>query len=121
MKEKVDVLIYGYLKEKVQKGCNKKASCSSCGNCKGGCNKDESTYEKLYNELQTFINKSDIKDYVNMKFIDIYNKDSIGSEEVEDILWRGFEPPITVIDGIVRYYGGLSNRLIYNDIKELIK
>lgn len=41
--------------------------------------------------------------------------------QVNNIINKGFTPPITVIDGIIRYYAGISNILIYKDIKELLE
>ncbi len=41
-------------------------------------------------------------------------------DRVLDVIDRGFDAPITVIDGIIRYYGGISNKLVYKDVKELL-
>ena len=107
-------------------GCSSKGSCNGCLNMNkscGGCKTDAAkTLENAYNELIKFINESDVKDNTIVEFIDLNNtKLENGFERIKDIIDRGFEPPIIVIDDIIRYYGGISNRLIYNDIKELLE
>ena len=64
-----------------------------------------------------------MKENVDIHFIELGKSIPVNEEaiKVEDIIKKGFEPPITVIDGIVRYYAGISNVLVYKDVLELIK
>ena len=76
-----------------------------------------------YKELEKFINDSDVKNNTELEFIDL---EKINLKEnqflrIEEIINKGFEPPITVVDNIIRYYGGISNVFVYNDIKELLE
>lgn len=102
-------------------GCSsKKNSCSGCG---GGCKTNTSkTVGDSYKELIKFIEESDVKNQIVIEFIDLDKTKLEGQfDRIKDIIDRGFEPPITVIDSIIRYYGGISNSLIYKDIKELLE
>lgn len=141
MNSKIKVNIYG-VKDSVlprncgcsgnQNGCSgcstNKNGCGNCSNdqkhCSGGCG--ASTYKNLgdlYKDLKNFLEKSDIKENIDIKFIDLKEREMKEEEElrVKEIIERGFEAPITVIDGIIRYYGGLSNTLVLKDVKELLE
>ena len=98
-------------------GCNSKKS-GGCGNCGS---KDKKSVGDMFLELENFIFASDVKGRVELQFIELDKNKIGGNEEIEDIIDRGFEAPIVVIDGIVRYYGGISNALVYDDIKELLE
>lgn len=133
---KIKVQIFGISDQILTGGCgcsskkdgcsNEKSSCggcssknSSCGGCKTNAPK---TLQDAYDDLKIFINESDVKDQTIVQFIDLNKlKFEDGFERIKDTMDKGFEPPITVIDDIIRYYGGISNRLIYNDIKELLE
>lgn len=133
---KIKIQIFGVKDQLLAGGCgcsSKQGGCSSkknsCNGCSGG-NKscggcktsNERTLEDAYNELKTFINESDVKDQTIIEFVDL-NKVKLEDEfeRIKSTIDKGFEPPITVVDDIIRYYGGISNRLIYNDIKELLE
>jgi len=124
MENKIKVFIYGnklgILGKDAECGCNSKTK-DGCGS---GCikcgSKEKRNVGDMFLELKNFIGATEVKSRVELKFIEL-DKNKIGqNEEIEDIINRGFESPIVVIDGIVRYYGGISNLLVYNDIKELL-
>lgn len=146
MNEKIKVKIYGVKMQPISSGCGcgskessccntskgKKSCCNSgeggCANktnkcCSGGALNISKTVEDLYKELEEFINNSDVKNDVELEFIDL-EKINLEEEQfyrIKEILDKGFEPPITVVDDIIRYYGGISNAYIYNDVKELLE
>lgn len=133
MKNKIKVFIYGNKLSVLGKegGCGHSTedgghSCSNkSGGCGNGCtscgSKEKKSVADMFLELENFIEASDVKSMVDLQFIEL-EKNKIGwNEEIDDIIDRGFDPPIIVIDGIVRYYGGISNLLVYNDIKELLQ
>ncbi|MBI6871301.1 hypothetical protein [Clostridium aciditolerans] len=139
----IKVQIFGVKEQPIASGCgcsnkgngcsgcsSKKSSCSGCSSrkdshsgCGGGCKTSASkTVGDLYNELKKFIEESDVKNQTIVEFIDLDKTKLEGEfERIKDIINRGFEPPITVIDDIVRYYGGISNSLVYKDVKELLE
>lgn len=143
MNEIIKVKIYGVKKQLISSGCGcgskKNSYCSSskgkkscCNSGEGGCTNKinkcckgntSNTVGDAYKELEEFINNSDVRNNTELEFIDI---EKINLEEdkflrVKEIIHRGFEPPIIVVDDIVRYYGGIPNTYIYKDIKELIE
>lgn len=139
MDSKIKVKIFGIGNEALPSGCccsgKKNNGCSGCRNRKNSCNSCNNevnnscsnhiikTLNDAYNDLESFINVSDIKDNTELEFIDL-DKIDIKDEEygrVKDIIDKGFNPPITVIDNIIRYYAGISNTLIYKDVKELLE
>ena len=126
---KIKVEIYGNQNSIMAGGCSVGECSKGCGSCNSsgdgcsGCGSKESkskTQLELFNELKSLIQNSDVKEYTELFFFEV-SEDSIGgNEEILDLIERDFNLPITVIDGIVRYYGGISNNLIYKDIKELL-
>ncbi|WP_446899694.1 hypothetical protein ACSVC9_07395 [Clostridium sp. LBM24168] len=126
----IDVNIYGCGDEALPIGCmnsKKNFGCASCGDrnmCKN-CNSQEEDYQnilELCENLRRFLKSTDISENIDVNFIDLKNRGFLSDERtrVEEVIERGFNPPITVIDGIIRYYGGISNILIYKDVKELL-
>lgn len=143
MSEKIKVEIYGIKDKVLESGCGctgKKEGCSSggCGNKKSSCDgcgsgsnsgdsgcesRKEKTVGKAYSDLEKYINESDVFNSVQLEFVDL-NKNDLKEEKynkVKEIIDKGFEPPITVVDGIIRYYGGISDSYIYKDVKELLE
>lgn len=146
MGEIIKVKIYGIKGQSISSGCgcgdrknsccsssekNKKSCCSSEGGCASKRNKCcagnvlniSKTVGDAYKELKEFINNSDVKNNTELEFIDI-EKVNLQEEQflkINELINKGFEPPITVVDNIIRYYGGIPNIYIYNDIKELIE
>ncbi|MBP2032085.1 hypothetical protein J2Z42_000750 [Clostridium algifaecis] len=129
----IKVNIYGQKDKIMPVGCSsKKCSCNLCSSKEGcsDCNSAASrnTVRDLYNKLSDFLNTTDLAKYVEINFIELNYKNinydkSMNSDEISrvvDVIERGFEPPITVIDGIIRYCGGISNVLVYKDVKELL-
>lgn len=111
--------------------CQNKTKCSSCTNCKSSCISSISSEsnvtlirtEELYNNLKKFLNNSDVSQNIILNFIELDKINLLDKEgiDVNHIIHKGFTPPITVIDGIIRYYAGISNMLIYKDVKELLE
>lgn len=135
MNDKIKVQIFSVKYKELSGGCgcsHKKSSCKGCGeenNCKScstGCTKNfektAKTVEDAYEKLEKFIKSSDVNNKVQLEFIDL---EKINIKEQYKRVWetidKGFDPPITVIDNIIRYYGGISNDLVYKDVKELLE
>lgn len=118
--KKIVVQVYGIKDSVINSGCDKKikASCGhGCTNCTS--KKDQTaTMGTAFKEVSAYLNNSAIGDKISLEFIEV--NENYRNEQIEDLIERGFNLPITVIDGIVRYYGGISGKLIFNDVKELL-
>lgn len=103
--------------------------CLNCPKCKSSSNtsstSDKLTFMKtkdLYCNLKNFLEISDVSEDIDINFVELDKAKFSDGEEirVKHIIEKGFEPPITVIDGIIRYCGGISNILVYKDVKDLL-
>lgn len=110
--------------------CHNKTKCKNCNNCKNTDSHKSDinnvgliTTGELYDGLKSFLSHSDVYENTLLNFIELDKINSSDKEEIQvnNIINKGFTPPITVIDGIIRYYAGISNILIYKDIKELLE
>jgi hypothetical protein len=136
MNNKITVFIYGIWNEKIQSGCGsnhnscsskkndqKGSSCSGCSSC-GGCKSDKTennTVGEQYKDLEEYIIQQKIDDRVMLEFLDLTKINVLDHDDIRILEEQGFSAPYTVIDGIVRYYGGISKELIYKDICELLE
>jgi hypothetical protein len=74
-----------------------------------------------YTDLVEFLRDRGVIDSVDLKFIELSKINILDYDDLRVLYDMDFEPPYVVIDGIIRYYGGLSFELIYNDINELLQ
>lgn len=132
MIDKIKVYIYGVENEVVGRECGSKHSSEGCSGCSSGCSSkghscggcsssSSKTTGELFREFEKFIKDSDVKDNTEIVFIDLNEDKNQLTEDVLDVIERGFTAPITEVDGIIRFYGGIPNEQIYKDIKEMIE
>lgn len=133
MDTKIKIQIFGYRDEVISSACKNHGhrnndGCHGCGSgdrdaesC-GSCNNNDKVknINDILKELLKSIEDSDIKDSTELEFVDLEKNSSYDYENIEGLLEQGFTTPIVVIDGVIRYYGGISFKLIYSDVKELI-
>ena len=119
----IKVDIYGIGEAILGSCCNKnnesKSNCSG-GGCNNSCQSSKKC-NQAYEDLNSFLKNSEVKENVSLNYIEMDSKGLAEYEEIEELIKRGFELPVTVIDGIVRYYGGISANLVYKDVKELLE
>lgn len=123
MEKIIKVDVYGIGVDILGSCCDKnKESNSACsgGGCNHGCQPSKKCFQ-AYEDLKSFLKESEICDNVSLNYIEMDSKAFAKHEEIEELIKRGFELPVTVIDGIVRYYGGISGNLVYKDVKELLE
>ena len=126
---KIEIIIYGN-KNSILSGINYcscgNSSCfkcpisSSCKSARDGNSAGKLISRKtcdLYRNLKNFLEISDVAQNIELKNFVFSTEEEL---RVKSTIEKGFSPPITVIDGIIRYYGGISNILIYRDVKELL-
>ena len=93
------------------------------GCCAGSCGTGECgpapTMGALYQKLVDFFAASELKDQVQLVFIDVLADELEGHEAAKQAMEKGMALPLTVINGKVRLYGGLSTKKIYEAIKKM--
>lgn len=108
MSEKVKVQVFG-----IRDGSS--GGCCSCG---GGC-APTMTMGQMYDDFVRFIKDSDLNEKVETEFIDVIEDRLEGYDEALKLLEEGYSLPLTLINGIPRFYGGISNKMLYDAIKSL--
>lgn len=109
MVEKIKIIVFGTRIKPPSGEC-------SCGNC---CESEKPT-GILYQNLMHFLDNSDVKDFVDIKFIDLITDVTDGYSTMEYFINKGFGFPLTTINGELKLYGGISDRIIYQEIKMLL-
>ncbi|MFZ5973908.1 MAG: hypothetical protein ACOYU3_00675 [Bacillota bacterium] len=112
MNEKIKVEVFGIRDQAASSGCG--GGCCDCGSDCG----PQATMGEMFEQLQDFIEASDMKDRVELAFIDVINDDMDGYADVNMAMERGFMIPLTAIDGKLRFHRGISNEMIYEAITE---
>lgn len=101
-------------------GCSSCSSgCTGCGGSSGceGCTVNKDMFQQ-YEELVNYIKSTDVAKQAEIEFVDAAGIDIDKYDYMEEALKRRLMLPIVVINGVVRYYGGVSNKLVYREIKK---
>lgn len=96
----------------------KNQSCGSACSCSGGCGPSK-TMEEMYQEFIQFLSRTSIKKRIDIKFVDILMDDMEGYDSVVSAMDQGYALPLTAINGEIKFYGGIANKMIYNAIRKL--
>jgi hypothetical protein len=73
-----------------------------------------------YKELADYIESTDIKDNVKLKFVDIFSEDIKKYTAVYDVLKMGYSLPIVTLNGKARFAGGIVFEKLYDEVKKLL-
>lgn len=73
----------------------------------------------MFNELNQFLQKTDVKEMYDMSFIDLMEDDLIGYEKEQNVISKGYQLPIIFIEGKPVASGKVDNKKIYQFIKKL--
>lgn len=110
MEKKVKVEIFGIPGEPARGGCS----------CSGACG-PSLTIGEQYKGLEEFFEKSDLSDKIELNFIDISSHDPGTNKDVNKLLDSGYALPIICFDNNPRFYGGMSEFMIYEEIKKILE
>ena len=111
MSEKIKVEVFGINDQAAGGGCGP----GCCG--PAGCG-PQLTMGEMFEQLEEFIQASDIKDKVELQFIDVIDDDIDGYSDINRAMEKGFVIPLTAIDGKLRFHRGISNEMIYEAVNE---
>jgi len=90
-------------------------SCSCGGDC-GSVS--EKTMGEMYEDLLRFFQESDLGTNIQLKFIDVFEDDLKGYDTPHTMFKNGFALPLVAVNGVVRFYGGISNSRIYDEVRK---
>jgi hypothetical protein len=102
------------------RGVSEESKPGGCGGC-GSKKSEPKSVGEQYTDLKSFIDGSAVKEVVELQFYDLRKINILDYDDIRVLTERDYEGPYVVIDGIVRYYGGISQDLIYKDVQELIE
>lgn len=85
-------------------------------NCNGR-NCSSKTMDEMYNEFYTYLTKTMNTNQFKIQFIDILMDNMDDYNYVIDALNKGYSLPLTAINGEIKFYGGISNRMIAHSLR----
>jgi len=99
-------------------GIREEAPVSSCS-CGGACSSEtEKTMGEMYQDLVKFYQESDLAADVQLKFIDVFEDDLKDYDTPHTMFKTGFSLPLVAVNGVVRFYGAISNSKIYDEVRK---
>ena len=100
-------------------GIREEASSGTCS-CGGTCGSDtEKTMGEMYEDLVKFCQESDLVANVQLQFIDVFEDDLKGYDTAHTMFKNGFALPLVAVNGVVRFYGGISHSMIYDEVRKI--
>jgi disulfide oxidoreductase YuzD len=109
MDGKVKIEIFGIKNQPAGGGC-------SCG---GNCGPVQTIGEQ-YEDLVKFLDKKNLNDKLDIKFIEINRENLKKYIEINKFLENGYYQPLTLVNGTLKLYALISNEMIYNEIKKYL-
>jgi hypothetical protein len=111
MSEKIVVEVFG-IKDQSSGGS------SDCG-CAGGCCGPSKTMGKMYDEFVSFLSRSNLRQRIDIKFVDVLMDDMDRYDYAMEGMSHGYALPLTAINGNVKFYGGISHKMIYDALRKM--
>jgi len=109
MNEKIKISVFGMRDQAVGGGRCGEGSCQAAP-----------TIGEMYESLADYLEQTDIKDLVEVTFVDIFQNGIQGFAKIEEYMDRGFKLPIVSIDDVKFFHSGVYNHLIYETAKEIL-
>ena len=99
-------------------GIREEVPAGTCS-CGGACGSTtEITMGEMYEDLVQFCQESDLATDVQLQFIDVIEDDLKGFDTAHTMFKNGFTLPLVAVNGVVRFYGGISHSRIYNEVRK---
>ena len=115
MSSKIVIEVFGIRDQSAGGG-----GCGGGCSCSGGCG-PAPTMGEMYQDLVGFMEKSEVKDEIALRFIDVLEANMDEHEAVKKVLDSGIGLPLTVINGEPRFYGGLSTWQVFSEVKKILQ
>jgi hypothetical protein len=112
MSEKIIVEVFGIKDQPI-------GGSSNCS-CQGGCCGPTKTMGQIYEEFNILLLRSKIRQHIDIRFIDILREDMDRYDYAMEAMDKGYNLPLTAINGTIKFYGGLSNRKIFNTLRRMV-
>lgn len=99
-------------------GIRDEAPAGPCS-CGGACgSQTDITMGEMFDDLVRFFQACDVAAGVQLKFIDVFEDDLRGYDTAHAMFKNGFSLPLVAVNGLVRFYGGISNRMVYAEVRK---
>ena len=99
-------------------GIREEAPVGTCS-CGGDCGSaKEKTMGEMYEDLVQFCQESDLATDVQLRFIDVIEDDLKGFDTAHTMFKNGFALPLVAVNGVVRFYGGISHSRINDEVRK---
>ena len=108
MLNKIRVDVFGIKDQPIGGGCS----------CSGGCGPIK-TMGEMYDEFVNFLSNSNLKQPIETKFIDVLMDDLSKYEVIEEAINKGYSIPLTTINGTLKFYGGIPDKVIFSEIEKM--
>lgn len=73
----------------------------------------------MYRSLVKYLESSDIKDRVGLRFIDVTRDRIEDYPQALNLLKRKYAIPLVGINGIILWYGGIPYEMVYKEARKL--
>ncbi|WP_207652402.1 hypothetical protein [Desulfosporosinus sp. FKB] len=100
-------------------GIREEAPSGTCS-CGGACGSTtEKTMGEMFEDLVRFCQESDLASNIKLRFIDVFEDDLKGYDTAHTMFKNGFALPLVAVNGVVRFYGGISHSRVYDEVKKI--
>lgn len=110
MKSKTKIEVFGVRNQAAGGACS----------CSGDCGPSV-TMGEMYAEFEDFMKHSELKDQVEMRFIDVFYDDLEDYRYIIDAMNKGFGLPLTSVNGELKLFGGVSGPMVMELVQQSAK
>jgi len=97
-------------------GIREEAPAGACS-CGGACGSGtEKTMGEMFEDLVLYCKESDLASDVQLHFIDVFEDNLKIYDTAHTMFKNGFALPLVAVNGVVRFYGGISK--IYDEVRK---
>lgn len=106
MSKKINIKIFGHKNDVIPGSCGWGPS-TSCGPS------EDPTSIEMYEELKVFLEDTDVREKIELSFIDLNEDDLSHYQNIKQFIEKGYQLPLTFIDGKLAFTGQVDNMKAY--------